>query len=387
METIICDTSAFLYWRTPPIARLLAAAPEGDPLLDGLISRHRLHELRDALARTTPLGRMCLQPGPQWRRSAARSQTIRDASMLLAPSVLPPVDIMVRSTSEQGKTELLRPRVVSADLPFGATIPLTDELLVASPALALQQLAARTTLARALLLASELCGTFSVYQAPPPLAQELQLLIDEGRFRELGGWRPCLGRDGRLGDLWLREPLATPEELAAFAAETSWRRGRAKLAAAADLVVPGAASPLEVRTGVLLGLSRRRGGEGHAGFSHNRRVALSPDASLLAQRDCCYCDLYYEEGIDVECQGEAFHNSEMSGLSDSERAAGLGLMGITVVPVTSDVISSPRRTEALAHMLSHLRNVPHRPKTVREHEASRALRREVFANWLSLPLV
>lgn len=387
METIICDTSAFLYWRTPPIARLLAAAPEDEPSLNDLISKRHLYELREALARTTPLGQTCLLAGPQWRKSGVRSQTIRDASLLLAPSLTVPVDVMVHSRSEQSKTTLINPRVVSAEPPLGATFALSDELLVASPALALQQLAARSSLARTLLLATELCGTFSVYRPPAPLAKELQRLIDEGRLQELGGWRPCVGKDGRLGDLWSREALTTPQELAKFARSTSWRRGRARLATAANLVVPGAASPLEARTGVLLGLSRRRGGEGHAGFSYNKRVALSPDAMALAQRSYCLCDLYYEEGIDVECQGEAFHNSEENWLSDSERAAGLGLMDITVVPVTSNVISSPRRTEALSHMISRLRDVPHRPKTARERAAEQALRREVFSDWLSLPYV
>ena len=387
METIICDTSAFLYWRTPPIVRLLAAAPEDNSLLDSLISKQRLHELRDALVQSTPLGQLCLSAGPHWRRSATRSRTIRDASMLLAPSLNAPVDIMVRSTSEQSRTELLTPRVVSADVPFGATVSLMDELSVASPALALQQLAARTTVGRALLLASELCGTFSTYRAPSALARELQRLVDEDRFPRLGGWRPCLGKNRRLGDLWSHDALVAPEELAAFARETSWSRGREKLSKVASLVVPGAASPLEVRTGVFLGLSRRRGGEGHAGFSYNKRIALSPDAAALAQRNYCLCDLYYEEGIDVECQGEAFHNSEKNWLSDSERATGLGLMHITVVPVTSDIISRSGRMDALSRMLSHLRNRPYLPKTEREQEATRALRRDVFSDWLSLPYV
>ena len=37
MEAIVCDISAFRYWRVPPIVRLLAAGPIDDSLLQDLI--------------------------------------------------------------------------------------------------------------------------------------------------------------------------------------------------------------------------------------------------------------------------------------------------------------------------------------------------------------
>ena len=45
METIICDISAFLYWRVPPVVRLLASAADDDPLLANLVSPEELSNL------------------------------------------------------------------------------------------------------------------------------------------------------------------------------------------------------------------------------------------------------------------------------------------------------------------------------------------------------
>lgn len=46
METIICDISAFQYWRIPPVVRLLTEAPPDDPLLLNLVDGEELERLR-----------------------------------------------------------------------------------------------------------------------------------------------------------------------------------------------------------------------------------------------------------------------------------------------------------------------------------------------------
>ena len=51
----ICDISAFQYWRTPPVVRLLASAPDDDPQLRAMVSPARLRSFRDELAETAPL--------------------------------------------------------------------------------------------------------------------------------------------------------------------------------------------------------------------------------------------------------------------------------------------------------------------------------------------
>lgn len=122
-----------------------------------------------------------------------------------------------------------------------------------------------------------------------------------------------------------------------------------------------------------------------SGFTHNERIDLSDAAALLAQRQHCYCDIYYPEGLDIECQGGPYHDNEASFLSDADRSTGLELMGITVLPVTSKVISSPLRTDALARTIAQNRGLPFAPKTDAQWEAARQLREELLADWESLP--
>lgn len=387
METIVCDISAFQYWRTPPIVRLLAAAPEDNPILQSLVSQDELTSLRLNLSETLPLSKTCSVSSPHWRKAGTRSRNIRDIYALLSVSMAGPVDTLVQSDSERHESSLLRARLWSAELPLGSTAPLSDELSVASPELALHQLAARTTLVRTVLLASELCGSFSIYQAPAPVARILQRLLDSRRLPRLGGWGPCTDRNGNLSNLWSRKPLVTPHELATFAENSESRNGRARLLKASELVVPNAASPFEAQAGVLLGFSRRHGGEGYSGFEHNKQIRLSSEARLLAGKDTCYCDIYFDEGLDVECQSALCHSTESSLLSDSNRSAGLELMGVKVLPVTFEHLTSTRRFTALAHAVANMRGLSYRKKTSSQLEASVNLRREVLVDWKSLPFV
>ncbi len=147
--------------------------------------------------------------------------------------------------------------------------------------------------------------------------------------------------------------------------------------------MPGAASPFEAQAGVILGFSRRLGGEGHAGFAHNRRIVLSREARALAQRASCYCDLYWDEGWILECQSKLARNRE-GYLSDADRAAALELMGVTVLPATYAQLTTEERVEALSKLVAEKRGIAWRPKTEREREVGRRLRGEVLRSWDTL---
>ena len=90
---------------------------------------------------------------------------------------------------------------------------------------------------------------------------------------------------------------------------------------------------------MLLGLSRRLGGEGYPPFRHNQRIALTREARHLARRAFLVCDIYWSgtEGrrsLDVECQSRLAHTSDDAALSDADRATALDLVGVDVVNVT-----------------------------------------------------
>lgn len=386
METIICDISAFLYWRVPPVVRLLASAADDDPLLANLVSPEELSNLCAGCAEL-PLARACASSGTHWRAAGEASRAIRTSSALLSVCMEGPVDVLVTRREQTRRATIVRPRLWSAGVPQGELSRISDDLRVVSPGFALLQLARRASLARTVLLAAELCGSFAVYSAPECLREVLQRLVDANLLPRMGGWEPCLDREGKLTDLWSRKPLVTPADLRRIAEQSPSPGGRERLLEAARLVTPGAASPFEARAGIILGFSRRRGGEGQDGFAHNQRIALTPEARALAGRLSCYCDLYWREGLDLECQSRLAHDVGSSFLSDSDRTAALKLIGVEVLPVTYRQLKNEARTQALSKMVAEKRGVSWAPPTERQRAAGRRLRGEVLVDWGSLPFV
>lgn len=384
---MVCDISAFQYWRVPPVVRLLASAPEGDEDLGRLFTFSQVEALRTEMAQELSLCRSCLGEGTRWRRTSDISLTIRDASVLLASTGACPIDVLVKSSSEAHRSSIVRQRQWKHDVAPGALMPIADELAVASPAFALQQLAARASLVRTIMLASEACGSFSIYRAPAPLARFLQRKIDIGCLPNYGGWSPCITPSGKLTDLWSHKPFTTPEELSIFARLSDSDRGRKRLLRAAELVRPNAASPFEAQTGMLLGLPKRLGGEGLGSFEHNKRIELSGQARLLADKDCCYGDLVWDQCLDLECQGAKFHDNSESYLSDSERTGALELMGYRVLPTTYNQIADPARFEALADIVAKILGVRRTKKSEASHLATLKLRNELFSDWHRIPFV
>ncbi len=383
MDTLICGTTAYRYWRCPPIVLYLAAAPDDSPALRRFVRPEELLAFRSDLANRLPFFREC--QGVSWRNPGQAAKAIRDACWLLAPSCEFPIDVLTQDRHCRRASGLINPMLWTGDLPSRSTHEIADDLGVVGPELALLQIAAHSTLERTVLLASELCGKFAVYPAPPPIATMLQRIANAGKLRSFGGWQPCLSPDGRVTDLWSRDPLTTPGDLLRVADEAAGRPGSAILRQAAGLVVPEAASPFEVQAGVMLGFSRRRGGEGYEGLTHNEKVELNQDGRLIADRECCYCDLYWQSGLDVECQSSQYHDNIESLLSDSDRTAALSLVGVNVLPLTYDNLSNEKNFAAFSSAVARALGIKERQKTPLQRKASRRLRSEIFVPWGTLP--
>ena len=388
MDSVVCGESAFAVWRTPPLVRLLV-----DPLFRGTgtgVSLDRLASLRTDLMAERGL----------WRTSAglhargpAVSLDVAEGVMLnlrtLMASVEAPVDVLVASREERRPSRLLRPHVKDARLVEGELRPLGSHLSLTSPALTLLQLARGLSLPRLVAAVSEACGTFAVYRAPGPVASLVEEMAAGAGVPEVGGWRPSFDGDGRLTDLWSRPALTTPGEIAALAARARGQRGRRALARAAELAVPGAASPFEVQTGMLLGLDSDLGGEGLGGFSHNERIVLGGRAREIARQDGCRCDLLWPgEGgrgpLDVECHSRTFHLGEDRSLSDADRALALQSMGVEVLFVTYAQIAGVRRFDALARTVAEKLGRDVTPRTTDFLAARAELRREVLVDFADL---
>lgn len=388
MTTALSGASALAYWRTPPLVRALTnPSDEGAGLP---ITENRLLQLR----------RDVYQELEVWRNSSVLSSRGRpigsqvgldvlDTIARIAPSVELPIEVLIPSRAERRYSGLIKPQVMSPDLTADKLWRISKSLSVASPALTLLTLAPRLTLAKLVMLASELCGAFSLYRVPPSLASLLEELNRECLLPRVSSWAPSFDRDGSLTNLWSRPPLTTPAELAELARQAKGRRGARALARAAELVVAGAASPFEVQAGMLLGLPDSLGGEGYSGFSHNYELALNASARRLAGRGTCRCDLYWpaSEGhraLDLECQSRLFHVGIESGLSDADRATALQSMGVEVLLVTYAQFSEVARFDALsAAVAEKIGRTP--PAHTREFLGARKeLRSQVLVRWEDL---
>ena len=277
MEAVLCDTSAFLYWRTPPLVRLLASEPEDSPLLRELLAPAEIRSFRHALRESTPLCAAATGPGRGRAHPGRAAGAVASSATALSVALSPPVDLLVCHASERSASTLVRPRLCAAPPEPDGWRQVAPGIGVASPLFSLQQIAARCSLARTVMLASELCGSFSVYVPPEPVRSLLQRLIDEGRLPRVSNWSPTLDHNGRLTELWTRPPLATPEQI----------------------------------------------------------------------RD----------------------------------------VGIDVVSVTYGQLASPARFDALAQLIAQKLGMPWRERTPSEAAAASRLRKEVFADWATLPVV
>lgn len=393
MDTIICDISAFLFWRMPPLVRLLMLGSEEDTPLCQLVEPGRIRRLRREVVMASPFASLA-----DGRASKARfgdaGTALLNALPLVAAFARGPVDVLVTTPGDRRASQLVRPRVWSGSLREADVIHVAPGISVVTPAFALQQIAARVSVIRAAMLASEVCGHFSTYCGPAPLASFLQELSDKGCLPAYGRWHAATDNDGRLTGLWSRPMLMHASQLQGFAGSTASPRGRARLAEAASITLEGAASPFEVQAGMLLGLSRRRGGEGLPRFSLNHMVTLTRAAVRIARRQTCYCDIFWSEtvdpactGLDVECQSASHHFGSRSSVSDADRATALQLLDIEVMQLTHGVLADPRRFAVFAASLAERLGVPRRPDRTRLTAAQVRLRRELFVDWEHLPEV
>lgn len=116
MDTVICGSSAFQYWRTPPIVELLATGPSDYPGLCRFIDEETLLGFRNDLVSSLPLPRACAD-GPAWRHAGPELKTIRDYQLLLAPAASMPLRIMTDDPKNRRATGIARSMLWKGALP------------------------------------------------------------------------------------------------------------------------------------------------------------------------------------------------------------------------------------------------------------------------------
>ena len=311
-------------------------------------------------------------------RSAAYQEIFRD-----------PLHVLINDSSLRNGSRNLVAHVWKGDLPFQAFW--NDEDLNAtftSPLFTLLTLAPLVSTTHLAMVAFEFCGAFSVFRPSPAIQKELDLLAQQ-RLSWPHNWKQVRDHKGQPTSLWQRDPLIEIAELDAFVQRTKGMRGNCKLAQAAHMVTGVCASPLEVQASMLLGLSRRLGGEGLGPFSNNHRIPLSPAARKLAGQSTCYADLFFQAteshgDIDVELQGHLIHDGGAAGGIDANRTLGLQSMGIDVVLLTSEQLADARRFRETAAYLARRLGIARGPKTPAMLAREEALRRDLFIDWETL---
>ena len=367
MDEIVCGRSAFRYWRCPPQVRELY------PPLPW--NEQGWHELKCAPFAEDILGL--------------------------------PLDVLRQKGGPHLSSQLRRSSFWSGGLDPGMTVATDMGFSVTSPLVTLFTLARTLEFWDLVMAMYELCGTFSVFEVPAPIREEMTRRLTDERDDNTGNlgrrfdeddfdsehWA-CVfakkgSRAGRPTSLWRRPPLVEIDALRRFAKQMEQARWGRKFSDAARLVFGIAASPLEVQGTLLLGAPRWRGGSGLDGLSLNEWTPLSAAARKLCSKRTCYGDIVIAnpdtlQAVIVECQGEMMHGSGSIQTSDSERAVALQSMGYAVILVSHDMLHDPAQFEIIEQMVYDALGFKWLCKTERERAAASELRRAIFCNWANL---
>ena len=351
MKDLLCDISAFRYWRLPP--QVLALCP----------------------------------PLPRPEEDRLRHDLVHNPTAAVALGL--PLYTLVRTRNKRTCPVSIRQRLFLDELPRESVLETEHGFLVTSPLLTAFIMSRHLTDLQLLLVLAEVCGLFAVCALPAALEAELSRAIDSKSIPADFGWTCCPSEDGTASDMWRREALVLGEDLDRFCSDVCGMRYGKRFVAVSHLVPLGAASPFEVETYLLLGLPRSLGGEGFCGIELNVEVALSTSARAIVGKSRVYIDLLLsspdgERQVAIECQGKASHGRAGDGLRDADRMTALQAMGYDVLLLTHGQISDADRFRAIVKAICRMLDVEYRDKSPEEQRVETLLRSELFIDWSKL---
>lgn len=351
MKDLLCDISAFRYWRLPP----------------------------QALALCPPLPR---PEEDRQRYGLARNPT---AAIVLGL----PLHTLVGTRNKRTCPASVRQRLFLGELPRESVLETEHGFLVTSPLLTAFIMSRHLTDLQLLLVLAEMCGLFTVCALPAALEAELSRAIESGAIPATFGWARCPSEDGAASNMWRRDALVLDGDLDRFCSDVCGMRYGKRFVAVSHLVPLSAASPFEVETYLLFGLPRSLGGEGFCGIELNVEVVLSTSAQSIVGKSRVYIDLLLsspngKRQVAIECQGKASHGRAGDGLRDADRMTALQAMGYDVFLLTHGQISDEDRFRAIVKAVCRLLDVEYRDKSSEEQGAEALLRSELFVDWSKL---
>ena len=347
MKDLICDISAFRYWRLPTQVRALCP------------------------------------PLPRPEEDRQRYELARNPTAAVVLGF--PLYTLVRTRNKRTCPASIRQRLFLGELPRESELETEHGFLVTSPLLTAFIMSRHLTDLQLLLVLAE-CAL------PAALEAELTRAIDSGAISTTFGWMRCPSESGTASNLWRRDALVLGGDLDRFCSDVCGMRCGNRFMAVSQLVPLGAASPFEVEAYLLLALPRALGGEGFCDIELNVEVTLSTSARAIVGKSRVYIDLLLSSPdgrrqVAIECQGKASHGRAGDGLRDADRMTALQAMGYDVLLLTHRQISDEGRFRAIVKAVCRMLDAEYRDKSSDEQRAETLLRSELFVDWTKLGVI
>lgn len=389
MDVVICDISAWEYWRTPPL------------LQDIEISADRFHRM---IPQNSPLRHTVPHPRSDARRA---DRLICGRILTDLKGLSTPVHVMVSEPSSLHVSSLIHPHAMPSNLPREHLVPLGNGLSVLSPELCLVLHRKRRDAAQIAKMMFEACGIFTICPGSVRLAAAMRDLASSGalhrgcipsnqRIYEFCGptgipngttgndgetlpWEPSFDRRGQITDLWKRPPLTDTGSIARLLDGLGGPHRFKEARRALDATIDGAASPEEVRALLMLCSDRWLGGESWETPLLNARIDLTLEAKALSHRGFFVADALWPEtrGI-LEVNGEVAHADEDGFLIASGRTPALESMGYRVAELNHEQMADLELFDAMLPTISSKLGLPLKKRTAAFLARRDRLHRELF---------
>ena len=230
-----------------------------------------------------------------------------------------PLQVQVSAAAQRRSTDTLKARLLALP-PTPQFLMLEPGVFIASPELALVDVAAELDETELLLAACELCAIYSP--------------------------------DSNTGRLLERPQIAHRTALEELVGQMGGSKGVRQARFAASAVLERSRSPRETQLGLILSLPSSRGGYGLDRPLLNQPLELCSAASQVYGRGICECDLLFEgASIAVFYDGEETHLNRRQQHNDALRHNALAVQGITELVITNSQIKSIEKMDRIAGII------------------------------------
>lgn len=274
------------------------------------------------------------------------------------------LDVLLRSKGAPKPADDVKVAYVNPQLPDEALfkpderLGLPDDVLIASPELAFLVESKTMQLPVALIVALELCGTYDLAPTFLPAGSVGSFLTDV-------------------------KAIMTPASLVRFVDALPTRtKGRSKALAVSKLVVCGSASPMESRLYCALSLPVRCGGYGIKGLKLNEQIPLSIEDRSALGTQSMRVDIMASSGhVGIEYDSRRWHECGVDQNRirlDKKRIAVARFHGVTLLPLTWDVVRDPELFHHFAREFMRIDETAYREPSERSQLQRSELHRHLF---------